>query len=35
MQAEVDALKRLQGETVPEFDPLLPAILNHAFQGEL
>jgi restriction endonuclease S subunit len=35
LQAEVDALKRLQGETASEFDALLPAILDHAFQGKL
>ena len=35
LQAEVDALKRLQGETAAELDALLPAILNKAFKGEL
>jgi type I restriction enzyme S subunit len=34
-QAEVDTLKRLQAETTAELDALLPAILNHAFKGEL
>jgi len=31
----VDALKRLQAETVAELDALLPAILDKAFKGEL
>jgi type I restriction enzyme S subunit len=35
LQAEVDALKRLQGETAAESDALLPAILDRAFKGEL
>jgi type I restriction enzyme S subunit len=35
LQAEVDALKRLQAETTAELDALLPAILNRAFKGEL
>jgi hypothetical protein len=35
LQAEVDALKRLQAETAAELDALLPAILDHAFKGEL
>lgn len=34
-QAKVDALKRLQTETVAELDALLPAILDRAFKGEL
>jgi type I restriction enzyme, S subunit len=34
LQAEVDALKRLQTETAAELDALLPAILDHAFKGE-
>ena len=34
LQAEVDALKRLQTETASELDALLPAILDQAFQGE-
>jgi type I restriction enzyme S subunit len=33
--AEVDALRRLQAETVVEIDALLPAILDRAFKGEL
>ncbi len=33
--AEVDALKRLQGETAVELDALLPSILDKAFKGEL
>lgn len=35
MQAEVDALKRLQSETAAELDALLPSILDRAFRGEL
>ena len=35
LQAEVDALKRLQAETTAELDALLPAILDRAFKGEL
>ena len=35
MQAEVDALKRLQAETAAELDALLPAVLDRAFKGEL
>lgn len=35
LQAEVDALKRLQSETAAELDALLPAILDRAFKGEL
>ncbi|MGA3285655.1 MAG: hypothetical protein ABSD57_14510 [Verrucomicrobiota bacterium] len=43
LQAEVDALKRLQSETTvnntgqaaAELDALLPAILDRAFKGEL
>ena len=35
LQAEVDALKRLQAETVAELDALLPAILDRAFNGQL
>ena len=35
LQAEVDALKRLQAETAAALDALLPAILDHAFQGDL
>ena len=34
LQAEVDALKRLQAETSTELDALLPAILDRAFKGE-
>ncbi len=33
LQAEVDALKRLQAETAAELDALLPAILDRAFKG--
>lgn len=35
LQAEVDALKRLQAESAAELDALLPAILDRAFKGEL
>jgi type I restriction enzyme S subunit len=35
LQAEVDALKRLQAETAQELDALLPSILDRAFKGEL
>ncbi len=35
LQAEVDALKRLQAETAAELDALLPAILDCACKGEL
>jgi type I restriction enzyme S subunit len=35
LQAEVDALKRLQSETAAELAALLPAILDRAFKGEL
>jgi len=35
LQAEVNALKRLQTETATEIDALLPAILDRAFKGEL
>src|SRR5437667_1233967 len=35
LQAEVDALKRLQAETAAELAALLPSILDKAFKGEL
>jgi len=35
LQAEVDALKRLQAGTAAELDALLPSILDRAFKGEL
>ncbi len=35
LQAEVDALKRLQSETAAELDALLPSVLDKAFKGEL
>ena len=35
LQAEVDALKRMQAETTAELDALLPAVLDRAFKGEL
>jgi type I restriction enzyme S subunit len=34
LQAEVDALKRLQAETAAELGALLPSILDKAFKGE-
>ena len=33
LQAEVDALKRLQAEIAAELDTLLPALLDRAFKG--
>ena len=33
LQAEVDALKRLQAETAAELDALLPTLLDRAFKG--
>jgi len=35
LQAEVDALKRLQAETAAQLDAPLPSILGKAFKGEL
>lgn len=35
LQAEVDALKRLQAESRLCLEQLLPAILDRAFKGEL
>ena len=35
LQAEVDALKRLQAEIAAELDASLPAHPDHAFNGEL
>ena len=35
LQAEVDALKRLQAETALELTALLPSVLDRAFNGEL
>ena len=35
LQAEVDALERLQAETAAALDALLPAMLDRAFKGEL
>jgi len=35
LQAEVDAMKRLQAETAAEIDALLPSILDRAFKGEI
>ena len=35
LQAQVDALKKLQAQTAAELDALLPAILDRAFKGEL
>ncbi len=34
LQAEADALKRLQAETAAELDALLAALLGRAFKGE-
>ena len=35
LQAEVEALKRLQAEATAELDALMPSILSKAFAGEL
>jgi type I restriction enzyme S subunit len=35
LQAKMDAVKRLQSETVTELDALLPSILDKAFKGAL
>jgi len=35
LQAEVDALKRLQANTAAELNAMLPAILHQAFKGDL
>ncbi len=35
LQAELDALKRLQAGTAAELDALLPALLDRAFKGQL
>lgn len=35
LQAQMDALKRLQAETATELDALLPSVLDRAFKGEL
>ena len=35
LQAEVDALKRLQAETAAELAALFPALLDRAFKGEI
>ena len=35
LQAQVDALKKLQAETAAELDALLPSILDRAFTGNL
>jgi restriction endonuclease S subunit len=32
---ELDALKRLQAEATAELGPLLPALFDRAFKGEL
>ncbi len=34
LQAEVEALKRLQTETAAELNALLPSILDKAFRGQ-
>jgi hypothetical protein len=33
--AEIEALQRLQADTVIELDALLPSVLSKAFSGEL
>ncbi len=35
LQAQLDALRRLQAETSAELDALMPAVLDRAFKGEL
>jgi type I restriction enzyme S subunit len=35
LQAKVDCVKALQGQTKAELDALLPSILDKAFKGEL
>jgi type I restriction enzyme S subunit len=35
LQAKLDSVKTLQGETAGELDAILPAILDKAFKGEL
>lgn len=35
LQAKVDALRKLQGETRAELEALLPSVLDRAFRGEL
>lgn len=35
LQANVDAMKRLQADTAAELDALLPSVLDKAFNGEL
>ena len=35
LQAQLDALKKLQAETAAEIDSLLPSILDRAFKGDL
>jgi len=35
LQAQVEALKRLQAETAAKLDALLPSVLDRAFKGEL
>jgi hypothetical protein len=35
LQAELDALKRLQAKTAAALDALLASILDRAFKGEL
>lgn len=35
LEAQADALKRLQAETAAELDALLPSVLDKAFKGEL
>ena len=35
LQAQVDALKKLQAETATELDAFLPSVLDKAFSGNL
>jgi type I restriction enzyme S subunit len=35
LQAQVEALRKLQVETAAELDALLPSILDKAFKGNL
>ena len=35
LQAKVDELKRLQGQTQEELDALMPSVLAKAFKGEM
>jgi type I restriction enzyme S subunit len=35
LQAQVDALKKLQAQTAAKLDALLPSVLDKAFNGKL